>query len=74
MAKRAYYRDGTVLWLDKGRRHREGGPASVWDDGSQFWSRHGRSHFAYGPASVWHDGEQWWYEDARCLRVRDSYG
>ena len=75
MAKRWYSRDGMVRWIDdKGRSHREDGPAQAWAHGTQYWSRHGRFHFAYGPASVWHDGEQWWYEDGKWLRERESYG
>ena len=76
MAKRAYYRNGVVIWFDdKGCYHRENGPAAaVWDDGSRWWCRHGRLHFAHGPAILNADGTVRWYEDDRYLRGREPYG
>ena len=74
MAKRKYYRAGWIQWLDKGRRHREDGPAVVWHDGSQWWCRHGRSHFAHGPADLNANGWRRWYEDNKFLRERGPYG
>ena len=75
MAKRVYHRNGTVRWLDdKGRSHREDGPATVWPHGTQYWLRHGRAHFAHGPADLYYDGTLRWYEDGRHLRWRDPYG
>ena len=76
MAKREYFRDGLVQWLnDKGHVHREDGPAEVWNDGEQYWYRHGRSHFAHGPADLWADGRMAWFEDSKLLRMRrEPYG
>ena len=75
MAKRWYSRDGVVIWLDdKGRSHREDGPAEVWDDGSLVWCRHGDFHFAHGPSVLYADGTVRWYEDDKYLRGRDPYG
>ena len=75
MAKRRYRRVGMVLWFDdKGRLHREDGPASIWPDGTQYWYRRGRDHFAHGPSDLWADGLVRWYEDNKYLREREPYG
>ena len=75
MAKRRYSRNGSVRWIyDKGRAHREDGPAWVWHDGSQYWFRHGRDHFAHGPADLYANGWLVWCEDDRLLREREPYG
>ena len=75
MAKRRYYRIGTVRWLDdEGCSHRLDGPAAVWPDGSQYWFNHGRYHFAHGPAYLYASGSLLWYEDGELLRRRKPYG
>ena len=75
MAKRRYYRNGWVHWLDdEGRRHRLDGPAEVWADSSQWWYRRDRFHFAHGPADLWPSGSMAWYEDGQFLRRSDPYG
>ena len=75
MAKRRYYRNGVVQWLDdESHRHREDSPASVWPDGSQYWYRHGWFNFAHGPSILYADGWLAWYEDSDLLRRRKPYG
>ena len=75
MAKRWYYRNGTVRWInDKGRSHRADGPAVVWANGMQYWYRRGRDHFAHGPADLYDDGTLAWYEAGELLRRRHPYG
>ena len=75
MAKRRYYRSGTVRWInDKEHRHRVDGPASVWPNGTQYWFRYGDFHFAYGPSILNDDGTLGWYKGYRYLRGRDPYG
>ena len=46
---------------EEGRRHREDGPAVVWDDGTEVWYRHGQWHREDGPAVVYSDGSEYWY-------------
>ena len=74
MAKRWYYRDGVVHWLDEGHRHREDGPASVWPDGTQYWYRHGWYHFAHGPSVLYTGGQLGWYDKGELLRWSHPYG
>ena len=75
MAKRWYYRNGGVQWIDdEGHSHREDGPAVVWAHDRQWWCRRGRVHFAHGPADLWPNGMLRWYKDDRLLRERDPYG
>ena len=75
MAKRKYYRNGVVRWLDdEGHAYREGGPAVVWHDGSQWWCRRDQAKFPRGPADLCADGTLQWYEGDHLLREREPYG
>jgi len=49
---------------DKLIKHREYGPAIIWDDGSQEWWINGKSHREDGPAVIWaHGSQSWWIND-----------
>ncbi len=53
--------DGTVRWYQKGRLHRDNGPAIVEADGSRHWFINGKRHREDGPAIEWADGSKAWF-------------
>jgi hypothetical protein len=53
--------DGTRLWYNWGKLHREGGPAVIWTNGSKWWYTHGKQDRLDGPAVEWANGDKEWY-------------
>ncbi len=50
----------------KGERHREDGPAVIWDSGRREWWLNGKLHRIDGPAIETADGsKEWWVNDER---------
>ena len=53
-------------WVDeKGRLHREDGPAIEWYNGSKEWRRNGLLHREDGPACEWADGRKEWHRNGK---------
>jgi hypothetical protein len=44
---------------NKGRSHRDDGPAVVHSDGRKYWCQDGEIHREDGPAVEWPDGRKW---------------
>jgi hypothetical protein len=55
------YTDGDKVWLLKGERHREDGPAEEHSDGTKVWYINGLRHREDGPAIECRDGTKFWY-------------
>ena len=51
--------DGRKEWFINGQRHREDGPAFIWDAGES-WFLHGVNQRNGGPANVYKDGKKEW--------------
>lgn len=54
--------DGDMIkYTDRGKLHRENGPAVISESGTKYWFRHGRLHRTDGAAIEWNDGDKWFY-------------
>lgn len=53
--------DGNKEWLDKGKRHRIGGPAIERTNGRNDWYFKGFLHNTEGPAWEWANGDGFYY-------------
>ena len=53
--------DGTTRWFVNGLRHREDGPAVIYEGGGKQWYINGELHREDGPAVVHADGRKEWY-------------
>jgi len=61
LADRLYRLTGWCSWWKDGKRHREYGPAVVWDGGQYMWYRHGLLHREGGPAAIYSEHhKEWW--------------
>ena len=48
---------GTICWYnEKGKLHREDGPAIEWADGDKIWYLNDKRHREDGPAIEWANG------------------
>ena len=55
---------GNKIYKDeKGRFHREDGPAIIYKDGTKKWYKHGLLHREDGPAVIYSNGFKKWYLD-----------
>ena len=63
---------GTIRWYnEKGKLHREDGPAIEWADGSKEWFLKGRIHREDGPAIEWANGYKAWYLNDKMLTEQE---
>ena len=60
--KNGRYEDGYgIFWYRDGLRHREDGPACMYQDGTKQWWLNGAQHRLDGPAVIFCDGStEWW--------------
>ena len=58
---------GGKAWFQNGRRHRTGGPATVYSDGIETWCKDGTIHRDDGPAVVYPDGTQEWWINGKAM-------
>ena len=66
---------GTQRWFKNNKRHREDGPAVIYDDGTQFWYREGVLHREDGPALIYSDGvKEWYLNDYLCSTKEEWWG
>lgn len=57
---------GTRWYDERGRFHRDGGPAKRWPNGMEEWYQHGNIHREDGPACVAPTrGNTWYLNDFR---------
>jgi len=62
--------DGIVAHYERGRLHREGGPALILPDGTEEWYQDGRLHRSDGGPAVTHDDvSMYWYESGQLHRT-----
>jgi len=54
------YNNGNIEWKVKNMRHREDGPALIFD-GSKYWFINGKRHREDGPAIMYNNGTNYWY-------------
>lgn len=59
------------MYIRRGLKHRERGPAEVWNDGYKAWYFKGQRHRRGGPAVIYPDGRQEWWENGKLLKVVD---
>ena len=52
---------GTKRWYLDDKRHRQDGPAEIWDDGAEFWFLHDKLHRQDGPAVVYPGRSEYWH-------------
>ena len=64
-----YYNGG--IWV----KHRENGPASIWNDGVKLWYYHGKLHREDGPAIDYSDGHnnEWYYHGTEANDEKEFY-
>jgi hypothetical protein len=56
--------NGTIRWFDeKGRLHREDGPAIIMKNGYQAWYKEGKYHRDGGPAIITKSGSKKWFKE-----------
>ena len=55
------FTDGTQMWYQHGKFHREDGPAVIYADGTQMWYQQDQLHREDGPAVICADGSKKWY-------------
>ena len=55
------YKDGTKVWYEDNKRHRDNGPAFIGADGKKEWWQNDKLHREDGPAVTHPDGMQEWY-------------
>ncbi len=60
-----------VIWWLNGKRHREDGPAVIWEDGDQWWSLNDNLHRTDGPAVICADGTQRWFLNDRAYTEQE---
>lgn len=53
--------DGDKEWFKNGKKHREDGPAVIYNDGQQEWWFDGKLHREDGPAVINKKGEKGWF-------------
>ena len=64
--------EGTTRWYnEKGKLHREDGPAVVWPNGDTYWYLNGTKHREDGPAFEYFDGHKAWYINGKKLTEED---
>ena len=57
-------KEGNRYWKnEKGKLHRDRGPAIEWNDGSKEWYIEGKLHRLDGPAIEWSNGIKKWYKE-----------
>lgn len=54
-------RPDDIVWIKKGKAHREDGPAIQHHSGYTAWYFEGEKHRLNGPAIIWPDGSQEWF-------------
>ncbi len=59
---------GDKNWYDKGKLHREDGPAVIQKNGDKYWYKNDKYHREDGPAIEKHDGEYEWYLNGKWHR------
>lgn len=65
-----------IEYYYRGKRHRVGGPATVFNNGTIWWSHHGLIHREDGPAVTFFYGhKEWWLDDKRvfAMEVFEKY-
>ena len=65
--------DGTQNWYQKGKLHREDGPAIIYPDGEERWYQYGKLHRTDGPAVIFPDGEKLWYLNGVIYEPQDKF-
>lgn len=61
---------GNRRWYnERGKLHREDGPAVEFKNGTRHWRQHGQFHRVDGPAVEYVSGNQWWYQRGKLHRV-----
>ena len=63
------YNDRIEWHNEKGKLHREDGPAIEWPDGSKVWYLNGELHREGGPAVEHTNGYKAWFLNRECHRV-----
>lgn len=54
---------------DKGKKHRDDGPAMIFNDGHERWYRNGKLHRKDGPAVILPNGDTEYYQHGRRHRI-----
>jgi len=54
-----------IYYDDKGKIHRDGGPAGIFANGNKLWSKHGKAHRLHKPALEWADGTLEWFVEGK---------
>ena len=70
---------GYKSWYINGERHREDGPAMIYNSGVQLWFKHGKKHRLNEPAVIYSKTQQEWWVDGKLHREDgpakiDKYG
>ena len=56
-----FYENGTQMWYQNGKKHRDNGPAVIKNDGTQKWYQNDKKHRENGPAVIKKNGHsEWW--------------
>ena len=68
-----FYENGTQMWYQNGKKHRDNGPAIILADSSEKWMQNGQLHRENDPVVVLADGGEEWWENGHFLRYGRSY-
>lgn len=61
--------DRRTIYFNRGKVHREDGPAIEWAYGTKMWYREGQPHREDGPAVEWANGTKEWYREGELYRA-----
>ena len=53
--------NGVRVWKKDGKKHREDGPAVIFDDGDKMWFYEGEKHREDGPAVIVEGASEWYH-------------
>jgi hypothetical protein len=59
------------VYLRDGVKHREKGPAEIWNNGYKAWYFKGRKHRVEGPAVTYPDGREEWWVNGKMVKSVD---
>ncbi len=69
LVTRHEYDDHVEYQDSRDRRHRDDGPAVLYENGTKVWYRHGELHRDDGPAVEWFNGAKTWCQHGVYHRV-----
>jgi hypothetical protein len=74
MNKHIKFSHGDIFYIMNGGRHREEGPAIIYQSGTKCWYQNDQLHREDGPAVEFNSGKKYWYyhgEEINCSTQKE---